>query len=272
MATDERRSHGALCMCTSREISQGIESVLYNPDVNPRLRSRLQCIVKSTLSETRLVPSLNDMLLADKSPAGISRFRMGLGKPLLGNSSRGDEMSPSSTSSVTATTIASPPYKPYGTATRFEGIPYEIQNSKNDWSSGMWVCTATGSTAAMESAGGGIMPAHSNELQYLIREHVIEKVPGDEGGWGQRGRGGGDGGSGGYDDDDNSRNNKGILKDNGYLRGGERLHLRWNSRGGRIYIDGEHVSHDLVLGDEILISSDAPPLPLFGKDDNHLLD
>ena len=31
-------------------------------------RTRIQCIVKSTFSETRLVPALNDMLIANPSP------------------------------------------------------------------------------------------------------------------------------------------------------------------------------------------------------------
>lgn len=31
-------------------------------------RSRIQCIVKSTFSETRLVPALNDLLIANPSP------------------------------------------------------------------------------------------------------------------------------------------------------------------------------------------------------------
>jgi NAD+ kinase len=34
-------------------------------------RSRIQCIVKSTFSETRLVPALNDMLIANPSPGEV---------------------------------------------------------------------------------------------------------------------------------------------------------------------------------------------------------
>ena len=40
-------------------------------------RARIQCIVKSTFSETHLVPALNDILIANPSPAAVSRFRMG---------------------------------------------------------------------------------------------------------------------------------------------------------------------------------------------------
>ena len=40
-------------------------------------RTRIQCVVKSTFSETKLVPALNDILIANPSPAAVSRFRMG---------------------------------------------------------------------------------------------------------------------------------------------------------------------------------------------------
>jgi len=36
-----------------------------------------QVTVKSTFSETKLVPALNDILIAHPTPASVSRFRMG---------------------------------------------------------------------------------------------------------------------------------------------------------------------------------------------------
>jgi len=42
--------------------------------------------------------------------------------------------------------------------------------SERQKSSGIWIATATGSTAAIRSAGGSPMPAGMQELQYLIRE------------------------------------------------------------------------------------------------------
>ena len=50
---------------------------------------------------------------------------------------------------------------------------------------------------------------------------------------------------------------------NGLIRSGEKLHLRWNSQKGRIFIDGSHLSHNLELGDEIMIDNKAPPLKIF---------
>lgn len=149
---DERRSHGALCMCTSLDMDAQLESVLYGGGTW-HSRKRIRCKVKSTFSETLLVPALNDMLLANPSPAAVSRFRMGWLHLV-------PEGAPSET---------------YGTVTRFGAKAYDVSNSLNVWSSGMWVSTATGSTAAMAAAGGKIMDPDSDQLQYLIREHMIER-------------------------------------------------------------------------------------------------
>lgn len=47
--------------------------------------------------------------------------------------------------------------------------------SFNTWCSGMWICTATGSTAAMRNAGGREMNLRSRSLQYMVREHLAEE-------------------------------------------------------------------------------------------------
>lgn len=87
------------------------------------------------------------------------------------------------------------------------------------------------------AAGGKAMDTSSDEIQYLIREHMIERQnPQNE-----------------VDEDINNR----IVKSN------EKLHVRWNSQRGRIFIDGSHLVHDLELGDEILIDNTAPPLKMF---------
>jgi NAD+ kinase len=186
--------------------------------------------VKSTFSETQLVPALNDVLIANPSPAAVSRLRMGWLNPVpdpqvyLG--------------SLTDPTLL--PRSQYGTVTRFGGKLYNIQNSLNVWSSGMWVSTATGSSAAMAAAGGKVMEKESPGLQYLIREHMIENAP-------------------------NKEEIMGL--NNGILGVEEQLHLRWNSQKGTIFVDGSHLTHSLELGDEVLINANAPPLALFTQDD-----
>lgn len=217
--SDERRSHGALCMCTARDMEDGFAAVLYGAGKLVD-RTRIQCTVKSTFSETRLVPALNDLLIAGLSPAAVSRFRMGWLQPL-----HLDEQKPT-------------PSSQYGTITRFGGLAYDVTNSINVWSSGMWVSTSTGATAAMAAAGGKPMDPDSSRLQYLIREHMVESNVDTSG--------------------DHDINNDMIEE-------GEKMHLRWNSQKGRVFIDGSHLTHNLDLGDEILINNSAPPLKLFER-------
>ena len=51
---DERRSHGALCALTALDMKEKIPQVLFGGG-KLSTRARIQCVVKSTFSETRLV-------------------------------------------------------------------------------------------------------------------------------------------------------------------------------------------------------------------------
>ena len=79
------------------------------------------------------------------------------------------------------------------------------------------------------------MDLESTDLQYLIREHMME----------------------------NSNEDVGLDVNNGMVVEGQKMHLRWNSQKGHIFIDGSHLSHNLELGDEIMIDNQAPPLQMF---------
>ena len=137
------------------------------------------------------------------------------------------------------------PSETYGTITRFGGKAYDASNSINVWSSGMWVCTATGSTAAMSAAGGKPMDFDSEEIQYLIRNHMIERQQ------------------------QQAPDFTSLIPDedinNSMVGAGGKLHVRWNSQRGRIFIDGSHLTQNLELGDEILIDNKAPPLKMFTR-------
>lgn len=228
-------------MCTANNMSEAIAKILHG---GGRLeeRTRIQCIVKSTFSETKLVPALNDLLIANPSPASVSRFRMGWmdpidisnRAPLMDGERKGQAIS-------SLEERASLQCNQYGTISRFSGVAYGVRNSLNVWSSGIWLSTSTGSTAAMKAGGGKPMDMLSTDLQYLIREHMIEQ------------------------ESDNA-DVEGM--DNGFLRNDEFLHLRWNSQTGKIFIDGSHLTHNLELGDEILINSNAPPLHIFVPEDS----
>jgi NAD+ kinase len=223
--SDERRSHGALCMCTAYDMNEHLAPALFGGG-HIQSRTRIRCKVKSTFSETRLVPALNDLLIANPSPAAVSRFRMGWLHLV-------PDGAPSDT---------------YGTITRFSGKPYDVVDSINVWSSGMWICTATGSTAAMAAAGGKIMPLDSEQLQFLIREHMIEKPS-----------------AGSLVDVSGTSFTNTEIINNAMFGTGEKLHVRWNSQRGRIFIDGSHLTHNLELGDEIMVDNQAPPLKMFTR-------
>ena len=74
---DERRSRGALCALTANDVTELLPRML-NENIKPNTRTRIQCIVRSTYTETRLPPALNDILVAHPIPAAVSRFRLAL--------------------------------------------------------------------------------------------------------------------------------------------------------------------------------------------------
>lgn len=72
---DERRSRGALCAITASNVHSLLPKVLVG-EIPYSERSRIQCFVRSMYTETRLPPSLNDILVSHPNPAAISRFRL----------------------------------------------------------------------------------------------------------------------------------------------------------------------------------------------------
>jgi len=179
--TDERRSHGAICYCCTNDMNEQLPMVLAK-EISPVRRTRIQTVIRGPLKETKLPPALNDILLAHPSPAAVSRFRLGLLSDMERN-----------------------------------GLKEEVMYL-NVWSSGVWVSTALGSTAAMAAAGGIQMPRASDELQYMVREHLLER---------------------GYE----------HLKARGHGMVGplQKLNLRWNSQEGMVYVDGSHVHHHIQV-------------------------
>lgn len=194
--TDERRSHGALCYCTSNDLPELLKVI--HREVQPRRRTRIQTIVASLLKETKLPPALNDVLLAHPNPGAVSRFRLGL----TGNS--------------------------FGLGEEEERLRLNV------WSSGLWVSTPTGSSAAIRAAGGVVVPPHVKELQYMVREHLLER---------------------GYEHL--------AERGHGMVSPLEKMVVRWSSMEGAVYIDGAHMTHRLRLGDEVEMSAAAPDLRLF---------
>ncbi|KAL6554356.1 hypothetical protein OROMI_020029 [Orobanche minor] len=109
------------------------------------------------------------------------------------------------------------------------GEPFSsLQHSR---SSGLRVSTAAGSTAAIHSAGGSIMPILSNDLQYMVREPI------------------------------SSGTTTHLM--HGFVKSTETMVIVWFCGKGLLYIDGSHVVHSVQLGDTIEVSCVAPPLKVY---------
>ncbi len=106
--------------------------------------------------------------------------------------------------------------------------PFEQQTS-----SGIWLSTAAGSTGAIRSAGGIVLPVDSENLQYLVREPYPPK-------------------SGGY------RFLKGIQ----HLT--DRIEVISRMREGRVFLDGPHTSFPFTIGDLVSVDTSAPSLNIYG--------
>jgi NAD+ kinase len=100
-------------------------------------------------------------------------------------------------------------------------------------SSGVWVSTAAGSTAANQSAGGRVFSAEKPVFQYVVREPFARK-------FGPRH----------------------MLK--GVLGKGRVLEITSTMREGMIYMDGPALCAPFALGDTLRITLSAPPLSVIG--------
>lgn len=101
-------------------------------------------------------------------------------------------------------------------------------------SSGVWISTAAGSTAAIRAAGGRRMPIDSTEIQTLTREPYR---------WGLR--------------------PYRLTR----TRTGRAVRLRTLSPGTAIWIDGDRVRYALRYGDVVTVRTRATPLGVLGHDD-----
>jgi NAD+ kinase len=103
-------------------------------------------------------------------------------------------------------------------------------------SSGIWIATPAGSTAAIRSAGGMVVPLGSNTLQYLIREPYPPPT-------------------GAY------RLSRGLRPFDSSFEIISRM------QDGRIYLDGPHICYPFQTGDRLRLVSQAPPLLIYGLDE-----
>ncbi|MBW2993105.1 NAD(+)/NADH kinase [Candidatus Woesearchaeota archaeon] len=99
---------------------------------------------------------------------------------------------------------------------------YEIRvNEKQEFqlSSGIIICSSSGSSAWMKSAGGQPMKLASDKIQYLVRDPIYNKI-----------------------------SNPTLV--NGFS---DEIKIKSKMRQGKLYIDGQHLRYDFTLGDELKI-------------------
>jgi NAD+ kinase len=100
-------------------------------------------------------------------------------------------------------------------------------------SSGVWIASAAGSTAAIKSAGGRAIPLGSRKFQYVVRELY-------------RGR-------------DGKETLRGSV-----LGAKQSVRIRSRMRHGMVYVDGPHLAWPVRLGETVKVRGGGPPLKVFG--------
>jgi len=100
-------------------------------------------------------------------------------------------------------------------------------------SSGLWVGPAAGSTAAQRSAGGLVLPLDSLDLQYVAREPY--RPHGEP-----------------------------LKLTLGLVVGEQSLDVKSRMRQARLFLDGDHLVHDVTIGDVVTMRRSSEPLVVLG--------
>lgn len=109
---------------------------------------------------------------------------------------------------------------PAGT-TRYE---IEIKSIREfQRSSGIWIGTPSGSTAALRSAGGKYIPSTQRQLEYIVREPSFRP-------------------------DDRFQLLRGVLGED------EPVKITSHTKDAKLFVDGEHVVYDFDIGSELVVS------------------
>ncbi|KNA12284.1 hypothetical protein SOVF_127380 [Spinacia oleracea] len=111
-------------------------------------------------------------------------------------------------------------------------------------SSGLRVSTAAGSTAAMLSAGGFVMPILSKDLQYMVREPIPTPTPTPT-----------------PTRIITTGSNSSVV--HGWVKSHQTMEITWSTEQGFAYIDGSYIAHPINKGDIIQLSAMAPALNIF---------
>ena len=100
-------------------------------------------------------------------------------------------------------------------------------------SSGVWIASASGSTAAIGSAGGMVLPPRSRRIQFLVREPYL-------------------------------RDSSGYRLRRGFLSPRQRLVFASKMDKGLVFIDGHHITYPFGFGERLSFGLSDQPLRVFG--------
>lgn len=170
-------SHGAFCYTDAKNFEKALKALLEDKlSAGPlfRLQAKINGKKISTLA-------LNDILIANPSPAGTSRYHLSVGA-----------------------------------------------KKEEQKSSGIWIASPSGSSAAIRSAGGKTFPKHSEQFQFLVREPFLQ-----------------------------GKSKMTLLK--GVLKAGGKIRVRIHMTKGGLFVDGSHITYSLKQNDlvEISLSKDV---------------
>lgn len=100
-------------------------------------------------------------------------------------------------------------------------------------SSGLWVGPAAGSTAAQRSAGGRVLPLASNKIQYVVREPYRP-------------------------------HGESLGMTLGLVSEREVLAIKSKMRRACLFLDGDHIAHEVTIGDVVTMRRSDEPLIVLG--------
>lgn len=116
---------------------------------------------------------------------------------------------------------------------RWMGAAGQVLSEEEQKSSGVWVGPAAGSTAAQRSAGGRVLPLASAKLQYVVREPYRP-------------------------------HGESLGMTLGLVGEDESLAIKSKMRRSFLYLDGDHIAHEVTIGDVVTLRRSDEPLIVLG--------
>jgi NAD+ kinase len=142
----------------------------------------------------------------------------------------------------------------------------EVVDSEEQKSSGVWVGPAAGSTAAQKSAGGKVLPLGSHKLQYVVREpycpHALAERAFARSADGPHARPESELGQPVAAASDELRMSVGLVDED------QTLHIKSKMRQARIFLDGDHIVHEVTIGDVVTMRRSDESLVVLGLSRN----